>query len=109
MPIVMHAVYALFTFIAPNWTFWTVYEVLESLVLYLVLLFINYAVGFILKCDNCHRPLGISPIKQVSQKQVVSTNTQKMITSMVPSQLKEKSFRCVHCGSKFHMGLKTNR
>jgi hypothetical protein len=101
VPITMCAVYAIFTLIASDWTCWAIYGVLASLAIYTVLLFVNYALGFTLKCDNCRKPLTIGPRKKVGLKQEINKNVRKMNVPLVPVQWKEKAFRCVHCGSEF--------
>ena len=73
-------------------------------VLWMVSIALAFIIAIKLKCDVCgrHPTVAWRETKKVNSK--LDTNTQKIVEFFYAPELRDKKFKCVHCGSEFLLG-----
>jgi len=99
LPIIICSVYITLSIAVPKYSHICLFGILIVFVSCGFIFMINYIIALTLKCDNFQKPPTIRRKIKIDLKEELSSGIMKKWKPVVPMQLVEKSFRCVHCGT----------
>jgi hypothetical protein len=105
LPVIICLVYIILSIAAPTYSHICLFGSLVIFVSYGFIFMINYIIALTLKCDNCKKPPTIKWKLKIDFKEEFSNGLMKKWNPIVPVQLVEKSFRCVHCGAEYSLSI----
>jgi hypothetical protein len=105
LPVITCLLYIILSIVAPTYSYIGLFSILIVFVSYGIIFIVNYMIALTLKCDNCKKPPTIRRKLKIGLKEELSSGLMKKWKPIVPVQLVEKSFRCVHCGSEYSLSI----
>jgi xanthosine utilization system XapX-like protein len=105
LPIIICLVYITLSIVSPKYSHICLFGILIVFISYGFIFMVNYIIALTLKCDNCKKPPTIRRKLKIGLKEEFSSGLMKKWKPVVPVQLVEKSFRCVHCGSEYSLSV----
>jgi hypothetical protein len=105
LPVIICLVYITLSIVCSKYSHICLFGILIIFVSYGLIFMFNYMIALTLKCDNCKKPPTIRRKSKINFKEELSCGLMKKWKPVVPVQLVEKSFRCVHCGTEYSLFL----
>ena len=105
LPVILCLVYILLSIAAPKYSHICLFGILIVFASHGFIFMINYMIALTLKCDNCKKPPTIRRKLKIGLKEELSSRIMKKWKPVVPVQLVEMSFRCVHCGAEYSLSI----
>ncbi|MGD9245223.1 MAG: hypothetical protein PVH36_09845 [Desulfobacterales bacterium] len=103
LPVILCLVYITLSMVAPKYSHICLFGILIAFISYGFIFMVNYIIALTLRCDNCKKPPTIRRKLKIGFKEKLSRGIIKRWKPVVPVQLVEKSFRCVHCGTEYSL------
>jgi hypothetical protein len=105
LPISICSVYITLSIAVPKYSHICLYGLLIVLVSYGFIFMVNYIIALSLRCDKCKKPPTIRRKLKIGLKEELRNGIMKKWKPIVPVQLVEMSFRCVHCGTAYSLSI----
>ena len=105
LPVIICLVYIILSIVSPKYSHTCFFAILFVFVCYGFIFMVNYMIALTLKCDNCKKSPTIRLKLKVGLKEELKSGLMKKWKPVVPVQLVEKSFRCVHCGTEYSLSI----
>ncbi|MBU0769359.1 MAG: hypothetical protein KJ687_09740 [Proteobacteria bacterium] len=103
LPVIICLVYIILSIVAPKYSHICFFGILILFLSYGFIFMVNYIIALTLRCDNCKKLPTIRRKLKVSFKDELGRGFMKKLKPVVPVQLVEKSFKCVHCGTAYSL------
>jgi hypothetical protein len=103
LPVILCLIYIALSIMAPKYSHICLFGILIAFISYGFIFMVNYIIALTLRCDKCKKPPTIRRKLKIGLKEELSSGLMKKWKPVVPVQLVEKSFKCVHCGADYSL------
>ena len=105
LPVIICLVYIILSIVSAKYSYICLFGILIVFASYGFIFMVNYMIALTLRCDNCKKPPTIGRKLKIGLKEDLKSGIMIKWKPVVPVQLVEMSFRCVHCGTEYSLSV----